>query len=153
MSRKKTIIISIIILILIIAIDQITKIFMINKQIVLIPNFLNLDYLENKTNMFGVRNTNIWIVSIEIFVVCAIILKLIHERKDEINAKTLIGLDFILAGGISNLIDIIFRGFVIDFIHVNILKFPIFNIADICVTLGVFFLIILSIKNIRKSSN
>ena len=42
----------------------------------------------------------------------------------------------ILGGGVGNLIDRIYRGFVVDYIHLKVIKFAVFNFADICVTLG-----------------
>lgn len=57
----------------------------------------------------------------------------------------------IISGGISNLIDRIFRGYVVDYIDINqIFKYPIFNIADISIVLGVILLIIYIIINRRK---
>lgn len=53
-----------------------------------------------------------------------------------------IALALITAGGIGNLIDRIFRGYVIDFIDFNAIHFAIFNVADSCVTVGAVLLII-----------
>ena len=53
---------------------------------------------------------------------------------------------FILSGAVGNLIDRVVRGFVIDFIDVCFLKFPIFNIADIFVTIGLLGIIITGLK-------
>tara|TARA_Y100001978_G_scaffold137554_1_gene122998 strand:- start:201 stop:548 length:348 start_codon:yes stop_codon:yes gene_type:complete len=52
------------------------------------------------------------------------------------------GLSFILAGSIGNGIDRIINGYVIDFIQIKFINFPVFNIADIVINLGVLILII-----------
>ena len=52
------------------------------------------------------------------------------------------GLSLILSGSIGNGIDRIFNGYVIDFIKIKFIDFPIFNIADIAINIGVFILII-----------
>ena len=57
------------------------------------------------------------------------------------------GLSFILAGTIGNGIDRIYNGYVIDFIKIKFIEFPIFNIADIAINLGVLFLMISYLKN------
>ena len=51
------------------------------------------------------------------------------------------GLSFILAGSIGNGIDRVLNGFVIDFIKIKFVDFPIFNIADIAINVGVLLLI------------
>ena len=52
------------------------------------------------------------------------------------------GLSFILAGSIGNGIDRILNGYVIDFIKLKLIDFPVFNIADIVINIGVLILII-----------
>ena len=52
------------------------------------------------------------------------------------------GLSFILAGSIGNGIDRIYNGYVIDFIKIKLIDFPVFNIADIVINIGVLMLII-----------
>ena len=59
----------------------------------------------------------------------------------------LISLILIAAGGISNLIDRIFRGYVVDFIDVNFFNFPNFNVADISIIIGIGILLIVIIKS------
>lgn len=63
-----------------------------------------------------------------------------------------ISLLLVLGGGIGNLIDRAFRGYVIDYIDINnLFEFPIFNIADICVVIGVTIIIIYILsESIRK---
>ena len=53
-----------------------------------------------------------------------------------------ISLTLIFAGALGNAIDRIFRGFVIDFIETAFISFPVFNIADIAITIGAFLLVI-----------
>ena len=78
-----------------------------------------------------------------------IIIYLIKNRSKIINYIPFI---LIISGSIGNLIDRIFRGYVIDFIDVNIFNFPNFNIADICVVIGVIWLIINILRKGFKTS-
>ena len=67
------------------------------------------------------------------------------------NKKVYIGLLFLIAGGISNLIDRVFRGFVVDYIDfTQIIDFPVFNLADIVLVVGWILLIIGILKDINK---
>ena len=122
---------------LIILIDQLVKNMIINKSITIIPNFLSLDYTQNRGGAFGIGNISI-ITIFSIAIIIGIIIFLIKENK---KISNLIPFTLILSGSIGNLIDRIFRGFVIDYIDVNIFNFPNFNIADICIVTGVFLLI------------
>lgn len=72
--------------------------------------------------------------------------------KNKISKSIPIIISFIIAGGISNLIDRIFRGAVIDFIDITpIINFPVFNLADIMIVIGVAIFMIEMIKNIIKN--
>ncbi len=69
----------------------------------------------------------------------------------------ILNLGLILAGGIGNLIDRIFRGFVVDYIDISpLIKYPVFNIADVCIVIGCIAIAINLVVNIirdRKKCN
>ena len=70
-------------------------------------------------------------------------------RNKNLNLFDLYGYSFILGGTTGNGIDRIFRGYVIDFINLDFINFPVFNIADISINIG-FILILFSLfKNKR----
>lgn len=146
MNKNK---IGIVIAVVIILIDQLTKVLMINKQLTIIPNLLEFTYTENTGVAFGIANSKIFLIILVSILILGIIVKFIKETQTDKNI--LLSLYFIIAGGISNLIDRIFRGYVIDFIDINILNFPNFNIADICITLGAFVLIFIIAKSLFKN--
>ena len=76
------------------------------------------------------------------------------NQKENIDNATYIILTIILAGGVGNFIDRIFRGHVIDFIDITgIISFPKFNLADIYIVCGWIILAFIFAKNtmeIRK---
>lgn len=78
---------------------------------------------------------------------------MLKENNEGLELGVLISLVLILAGGISNLFDRIFREYVIDFIDINLFNFPNFNIADISITIGIFLLGILILKNINQKED
>ena len=132
--------------IIIILIDQLSKYLIIDKYISVIPNILEFNYTKNIGGGFGIGNINI-VMIFSIIIILGIIAYLIVKRK---NITNFIPFILILSGSIGNLIDRIFRGYVIDFIDVNIFNYPNFNIADMSIVIGVFILLILIIKKILK---
>ena len=87
-------------------------------------------------------------------IIIGILMKFVISKRDEINNALLIAISLIIAGGIGNLIDRIFRGYVIDFIDINpVFKYPVFNIADIFVVTGCIVIAIDLIYRTIKSKN
>ena len=130
--------------IIIVFLDQITKYTLMGKNLTIIPNILNFTYTENTGVAFGIGANNIFLTIIVNIIVLGVIIDCI--RKNQTDFKILIPLVLIFSGGVGNLIDRIFRGYVIDFIDINLFNFPNFNIADICITTGIIFLITIIIK-------
>tara|TARA_B100001029_G_C14614916_1_gene211023 strand:- start:2 stop:460 length:459 start_codon:yes stop_codon:yes gene_type:complete len=132
--------------ILIVLIDQYTKYLIqynykifINKDLI----FFRLDFVKNYGAAFNIFSGNRIFLSI-ISLTFTIILLYLIIRKTFTNVLMLYSYSLILAGTIGNGIDRIFKGFVIDFINLNIINFPVFNIADVSINIG-FLLFIYSI--------
>lgn len=99
-----------------------------NKQIIIIIANIIIIYLLLK---FLIKNYNKLIDIVKLFIV------------------------MIISGGVSNLMDRIFRGYVVDYIDINqIIKYPVFNIADMSIVIGMALLIgYIIIKTIKKQEN
>lgn len=131
----------ILLIILLIAIDQIIKYFVALNNTNLSLNLIEINYTENTGMAYGIFNNSLMLIILSNIAIIAAILAYLVLRKNKSNL-TINGMALILAGGISNLIDRIMRGFVIDYIDINnIINFPVFNISDICITIGVIFLV------------
>ena len=76
---------------------------------------------------------------------------------DKINVKAMKWLQFdlfvLIAGAVGNLIDRIFRGFVVDMIELTFINYPVFNFADCCVVIGSFLFCIYILKYDSKAEN
>ena len=142
MKKRDYIIVAIIILL-----DQMTKLLMRNRSFAIIPNILELNYTENTGGAFGIGSKYVILIS-SIILLC-FILYFMYKYKNRIDNPLPICLIF--AGGIGNCIDRIFRGYVIDFIDINIMNFPNFNISDICITIGIVLLIFNQMKKYKNS--
>lgn len=129
-------------------VDLITKAIVENtlkfQDFVIIKNVIVLHYLENKGAAFSMLSGKGFIFLIITPIIMAIIIYFIIKLPDERKFFTLhFDLSVLLAGAIGNFIDRIFLGYVRDFIYFKIINFPVFNFADICVTLSVIYLFVL----------
>lgn len=149
---KKKIILAVV-SILIIMLDQISKLIMIDKNINILPQVLSFSYTQNTGVAFGLISNNIIFVIIFNIVILGIIIKFLKENNESIDYTVLVSLILILSGGIGNLIDRILKGYVVDFIKFDFINFPIFNVADISITLGIFILIIVIVKQMILNKN
>ena len=146
MNKKKTILIGIIIVTIISFTDQLTKFLMFEKNIVIIPNFLDFTFTQNTNPLFGIGSNNIIMTIMVNVVILGLIIKFIKENELEISL--LIPLFMIFAGGITNLVDRVIRGYVVEFIQIKLFDFPVFNFADICIIIGVILIGYKIIKSI-----
>ena len=68
----------------------------------------------------------------------------------KMNKVEQLGYGFILAGALGNGIDRFLFGYVVDFLDFRLIKFPVFNLADVSINLGILFLLIASFKITEK---
>ena len=132
-----------------IVVDQWTKqlavLHLQNKPpIVLIDGMLELLYTENRGMAFGLlQNQRTIFILVTIVVVCGLCFfytRIPHERRFlPIRAAVIL----IVAGAIGNFIDRIRLSYVIDFIYIKLIDFPVFNIADCFVTMTAFWAFLL----------
>lgn len=157
--KNKKINFLIIITITAILLDQVIKIIMksklFNSSILVIPYILKLTYVQNTGAAFGIGNNSTSMFVAVNIVIIGLITYFIFSKKDEINRPILSALHLIVAGGISNLIDRITRGFVVDYIDISpLIKYPVFNLADIFIVVGCIIIAISLIKDaIVKKKN
>jgi len=147
-----TIIISIILL----CIDQISKLLVVNlltktDSITIIKNFFYLTYINNDGAAFSILvGKRIFLILIAVLVTVMLIR---YIKKNNIQNKLeLVSISLIIGGSLGNLMDRVVRGYVIDFLDFKIFNynFPIFNLADTFIVIGVFLLLL---KEIRKENN
>jgi signal peptidase II len=105
-------------------------------SIPLIPNILHFTYIRNYGAAFSMFEGHDWLKWLSLFV--TIVLIAIGIFKIFNNIWEQLGLGFILAGAAGNGIDrLFFGGSVVDFIDLRIIKFAIFNWADISINVGI----------------
>ena len=135
----------------IILIDQFTKYFIsYNNKLFINKDFLlfKLDFVKNYGAAFNIFSGSRIFLSL-ISIIFSILLIYLIFRKNTLNTFDLYSYSFILGGTIGNGIDRISKGYVIDFINLNIINFPVFNIADISINIGFIILLYNIFKNNR----
>ena len=106
-----------------------------------IQDVLHFTYLENRGAAFGSFEGNKFILIFVSGIILFVSFFLISTKKIQ-NIFYKICFSFVISGGIGNLIDRIFRGYVVDYIDFRIINFAVFNFADILISLSSISLII-----------
>ena len=120
-----------------------------NKPSTLIKGLLSFNFIPNYQIAFSLPFSGLWLNIIIIIIVVSIGYYLSSNRK-KLKPVELISLSAILIGAISNLIDRLAYGFVIDYLDLN--WFTIFNLADAMISIGTLILFIYLIKLPKKNS-
>jgi len=132
----------------VVALDQITKIcidknFRIEELFTVIPNFLDIHYIINTGAAFGIMSRLSsgskmpFLVGVSAVAMLLILYLLVMAKKDKI--LYIVSLSLVFSGAVGNLIDRILLGGVRDFIsmHIYRLHWPVFNIADSAISIGI----------------
>ena len=135
--------------VLLIVIDQLTKLAAVkilkdHPARSIIPGVFELEYLENKGAAFGMMQNKHWIFilfALLIVVLAILVFRRIPQTRRFLPLQAICIL--MVSGAIGNMIDRILHEYVIDFLYFSLINFPIFNVADIYVTVSCFLLLIL----------
>lgn len=112
-----------------------------SAPVTVIPGIFQLTYVENTGAAFSSFDGQRWflIIVTGLVILGLLYLMLFHHIRNRFVIWCLSG---IIAGGIGNLIDRIFHGYVIDYIQLTFIDFAIFNFADCLVVVGVVLLLV-----------
>src|SRR5579863_4765336 len=142
----------------VILLDQATKLFVqahmaLYESIAIIPNYLDITYTLNPGAAFSMlADAPVWVRTMFLLTMaCAaiVVLAVMIVRADRVSISS-VAFALILGGAIGNLIDRAIRGRVIDFMraHYYDLNYPIFNVADSAITIGVVLIILTALFGI-----
>ncbi len=150
-KKKLALIIDFIAIAILIFLDQFTKHLAVvhlkdQESFVIIPKVLELTFLKNRGAAFGIlQDQKVFFVMIAVmilFVIAYVLFQLPMEKKYMFLQIILV---MIASGAAGNMIDRVRNDYVVDFISFVIINFPIFNVADIYVTVSTIVFIILFI--------
>ena len=151
----------IIIILVLAALDQITKQLMYNVSggvqgfsIPIIDKFFHLTYVENHGGVFGLLQGKINLFTIASAVLIIYVIAVEYKNFKNYSKWTKIGVAVIAAGAAGNMIDRILRGYVIDMIDFRGIWAFVFNVADMYVHIGIYIIVIdyLVRKYLKKNS-
>ena len=131
----------------IVAADQITKWLIVRDYFLgethgVIPGIFNLTYVQNRGAAWGSFEGMIWLFAL-IFVILTVgIIWEFSKKRMPFTAFDRWCIVAIWAGGLGNMIDRLFRGYVVDMIQADFIDFPVFNVADCFITCGCVLLMI-----------
>lgn len=164
MKRKTilTIIVEVLLILVFVSVDLLTKTFIYEPidagapDIVLINNILKFTAVQNTGASFGIFKGNAIILAIVSLIIIIVVFIIQMFSLTKLKDKTFrFGLILIVAGGIGNIVDRFLLGHVRDFIYFELIDFPVFNIADSCLTIGcvliIIYVIIYYIKDCKKN--
>lgn len=143
--RKRILIISLVGLFL----DQLIKYFVVKylSSVIVISGFMSFLYAENSGVAFSMLNGNGTLIIVLSFLLIGFLYYLLHKeylskKRDDLLKDVTFGLLF--GGILGNLTDRLVRKVVIDYVSLNLFgyHFPVFNLADVLITLGVILMII-----------
>lgn len=115
----------------------------LNESIKIIDNFFYITYVKNTGAAWSILSgRQTFLIIISLIIIFLLIAYLI--RKKEYKKLEIIGYSMLISGSIGNLIDRIVYGYVIDYLNFYIFNYnyPIFNIADVCIVIGIILLVI-----------
>lgn len=134
--------------------DQLVKLLVVShigmgQTVRAIPSVLDFVYVKNTGAAFSIMSDMTWLLSVVSVLFCAAVaVYFVWKRPKSRLQCTALALMF--AGALGNALDRIFRGYVVDFIRLAFVDFPVFNIADMAITIGAAVLIVYIILSEKK---
>ncbi len=154
-TSKKILLWDLLCFVILIVLDRVTKYLSHNyckdENYILIENGFEITYIENYGGALGIlNNQKFFFIFISALFICLILFFLFVLPTQKTFSALNIWLSFMVAGTVGNMIDRIAYDYVIDFIYFPIIKFPVFNLSDIWVTIGAIATLIILIFKIKE---
>ena len=107
----------------------------------LLEGFMDLTFVENRGVAFGMFSGQRWMILVLTGLIAGVLVYFYQTLPEERKYHQVRGsLILILSGAVGNIIDRVFRGYVVDFFEFTFFEWPVFNVADIYVVVGVILL-------------
>ena len=118
----------------VLALDQLSKQLLKDTHSPLLPGLVRITGTQNTGAAFGIFGGST--LPLTILTALVVLLMGLYLCKEKPRGLFGTGLTLVLTGALGNLIDRVMRGYVIDFVELEFVRFAIFNVADMAITLG-----------------
>ncbi len=116
----------------------------LNSSQPVVPNLLAITNLRNDGAAWSILEGQQWFFTVVTLIALAVLAYLFYRWRRQ--PRLLWPLTLILAGAIGNFIDRLQNGYVVDMFELLFINFPVFNVADLCLTVGVLWLVVIFIR-------
>ena len=116
----------------------------LNSSQPMVPNLLAITNLRNDGAAWSILEGQQWFFTVVTLIALAVLAYLFYRWRRQ--PRLLWPLTLILAGAIGNFIDRLQNGYVVDMFELLFINFPVFNVADLCLTVGVLWLVVIFIR-------
>ena len=130
-----------------VALDQISKYFVVERiaygaVVPCVPGLFHLTYVQNFGAAFSFFQGQRWLFILVFVAFMGLLVWGLKKKALPFTRLELWCLAAILGGGLGNILDRVFRGYVVDMIAVDFIRFPVFNVADCFITCGAILLLV-----------
>lgn len=139
--------------VIVFALDQLVKYIVrtsmgLNEQIAVWPHVLVLDYIQNPGAAWSMLGNARWLLILIALVVVAAVIYIQTKYRPHIAYQ--VGMGLVLGGALGNLCDRVVFGRVTDYIYFEIINYPVFNLADTAIVVGVLLILVRSLLSGRN---
>lgn len=118
----------------------------VGNSVEVLPGFINFIYVQNRGGAWGIFSDStifLTIISAVMFALMIVFYVLrVRQVKEKSSIWLAVSIGLVCGGCLGNLIDRIFLGYVRDFINFQFMSFPVFNFADVALTIGMVVLVV-----------
>ncbi|KRK49338.1 lipoprotein signal peptidase [Secundilactobacillus kimchicus JCM 15530] len=112
---------------------------------VVLPGILSLTHIHNDGAAWSMLAGQQWLFTVVSVIALAVLIWFFFKTRCQWAYS--LGLTLMIAGTLGNFIDRLHQGFVVDMFQLDFINFPIFNVADMCLTVGVIWLLIVIFRD------
>lgn len=142
--------------VIVLVLDQLVKYIVrsslaLNQLVAIWPHVLAIDYIVNPGAAWSMLGNARWLLIVIALVVIGVVIYIQTRYRPRLVYQ--VGMGLVLGGALGNLVDRVIYGHVTDYIYVQIINYPVFNLADSAIVVGVLLILWQSLISGNKDQN